>query len=151
MSQEQFGPALGSRRPDEFGPHAAALLGDAQVGRRWGMADGCAFDAEGNLWVTLVLANKIVAVTPDGHATVVIEDIEGKLLNAPTSVAWGGAGYARCLHRLAGHALRPQGAQFGAGNADGPPTMMHRVRLAQSESGRRRGAGPYSQAGGIHA
>ena len=31
-----------------------------------------------------------MAVTPDGHATVVIEDIEGKLLNAPTSVAWGG-------------------------------------------------------------
>ena len=56
--QEQFGPALGSRRPDDFGPHAAALLGDPQVGRRWGMADGCAFDAEGNLWVTMVLADR---------------------------------------------------------------------------------------------
>ena len=67
--QEQFGPALGSR----------------------GMADGCAFDAEGNLWVTLVLANKIVAVSPDGRVTVVIEDADRKLLNCPTSIAWGGA------------------------------------------------------------
>ena len=88
---EQFGPALGMRRADEFGSHAPALLGDPQVGRRWGMADGCAFDAEGNLWVTLVLANMIVAVTPEGHAIVVVEDIEGKLLNSPTSIAWGGA------------------------------------------------------------
>ncbi len=88
-AQEQFGPALGARRPDEFGPDAAALLGDA--GPRWGMADGCALDAQGNLWVTLVLANKIVAITPEGHVTVVIEDPEGKVLSAPTSVAWGGA------------------------------------------------------------
>ena len=89
--QEQFGPALGARRADEFGADAAALLGDAQAGRRWGMADGCALDAQGNLWVTLVLANKIVAVTPEGHVTVVVEDPEGKVVNAPTSVAWGGA------------------------------------------------------------
>jgi len=55
------------------------------------MADGCALDAQGNLWVTLVLANKIVAITPEGHVTVVVEDPEGKVVNAPTSVAWGGA------------------------------------------------------------
>ena len=55
------------------------------------MADGCALDAHGNLWVTLVLANRIVAITPEGHTTVVVEDPEGKLVNAPTSVAWGGA------------------------------------------------------------
>jgi sugar lactone lactonase YvrE len=89
--QEQFGPALGSRRPDEFGPDAARLLGDMQAGRRWGMADGCALDAHGNLWVTLVLANKIVVVSPEGQVTVVVEDTEGKVLNSPTSVAWGGA------------------------------------------------------------
>jgi sugar lactone lactonase YvrE len=89
--QEQFGPALGTRRADEFGPDAAALLADPQTGRRWGMADGCALDAHGNLWVTLILANRIVAITPAGQTTVVVEDVEGKLLNSPTSVAWGGA------------------------------------------------------------
>jgi sugar lactone lactonase YvrE len=73
--QEPFGPVLGPRRSD----------GVSQ------MADGCAFDADGNLWVTLVLANMIVAITPDGRTSVVVEDAEGKLLTAPTSIAWGGA------------------------------------------------------------
>jgi gluconolactonase len=88
--QERFGPPLGGRRPDEFGPDRGPLLADPEVGRRWGMADGCAFDAEGNLWVTLVLANRIVAISPDGRATTVIEDPDGTLLRGPTSIAWGG-------------------------------------------------------------
>ncbi|MCV7398123.1 SMP-30/gluconolactonase/LRE family protein [Mycobacterium paraseoulense] len=87
---ERFGPPLGGRHPDEYGPDAGRFLADPQVGRRWGMADGCAFDAEGNLWVTLVLANRIVAISPDGTATVVLDDPEGALLKSPTSIAWGG-------------------------------------------------------------
>ncbi|OBG64740.1 hypothetical protein A5702_01505 [Mycobacterium sp. E3339] len=65
-------------------------MADPEVGKRWGMADGCAFDAEGNLWVTLVLANRIMAINPDGQATTVIEDPDGRLLSGPTSIAWGG-------------------------------------------------------------
>ncbi|OBK46867.1 SMP-30/gluconolactonase/LRE family protein [Mycobacterium sp. 1081908.1] len=87
---ERFGPPLGDRRPDEFGPDAGRFLAYPQVGRRWGMADGCAFDADGNLWVTLVLANRIVAISPDGQATTIIEDADGALLKGPTSIAWGG-------------------------------------------------------------
>lgn len=87
---ERFGPPLGDRRRDEFGPDTARLMADPETSRRWGMADGCAFDAAGNLWVTLVLANKIVAISPDGRATTVIDDPDGKLLNGPTSIAWGG-------------------------------------------------------------
>ncbi|OBI56746.1 SMP-30/gluconolactonase/LRE family protein [Mycobacterium sp. E787] len=87
---ERFGPPLGGRRPDEFGPDQARLMADPETSRRWGMADGCAFDAEGNLWVTLVLANRIVAISPDGRATTVIEDPDGTLLSGPTSIAWGG-------------------------------------------------------------
>lgn len=89
-AQERFGPSLGVRRPDEYGPDAGRLMADPAVGKRWGMADGCAFDAEGNLWVTLVLANRIVAISPNGTATTVIEDPDGTLLNGPTSIAWGG-------------------------------------------------------------
>ena len=89
-AQEQFGPPLGGRRPDEFGPDCGRLLADPQVGRRWGMADGCAFDADGNLWVTIVLANRIVAISPDGRATVVLDDPDGAVLSGPTSIAWGG-------------------------------------------------------------
>lgn len=87
---ERFGPPLGGRRPDEFGPDAGRFLADPEVSRRWGMADGCAFDAEGNLWVTLVLANRIVAISPDGQAQTVLDDPDGALLKAPTSIAWGG-------------------------------------------------------------
>ncbi|MGD1257818.1 SMP-30/gluconolactonase/LRE family protein [Mycobacterium seoulense] len=87
---ERFGPPLGERHPDEYGPAAGRFLADPQVGRRWGMADGCAFDAEGNLWVTLVLANKIVAISPGGRVTTVLGDPDGALLNGPTSIAWGG-------------------------------------------------------------
>lgn len=89
-TQERFGPPLGGRRPDEFGADAGRLMADPEVSRRWGMADGCAFDAEGNLWVTLVLANRIVAIRPDGRVQTVLEDPEGALLNGPTSIAWGG-------------------------------------------------------------
>lgn len=87
---ERFGPPLGGRRPDEFGPDHGRFLADPETSRRWGMADGCAFDAEGNLWVTLVLANRIVAISPDGQAQTVLEDPDGALLSAPTSIAWGG-------------------------------------------------------------
>jgi sugar lactone lactonase YvrE len=73
------GAVLGEQ--DKYGP----TLGSG------GMTDGCAFDAEGNLWVTLVVANQIVAVSPDGRVTVVIEDADRTLLNCPTSIAWGGA------------------------------------------------------------
>ncbi|SPM31957.1 SMP-30/gluconolactonase/LRE family protein [Mycobacterium terramassiliense] len=87
---QRFGPPLGDRRPDEFGPDHGRFLADPETSRRWGMADGCAFDADGNLWVTLVLANRIVAISPDGQAQTVLDDLDGALLRAPTSIAWGG-------------------------------------------------------------
>ena len=89
--EEQFSPPLGGRRDDEYGEHATALIADRAVTRRWGMADGCAFDAEGNLWVTLARANRIVAVRPDRSVTTIADDPDGVLLCGPTSVAWGGS------------------------------------------------------------
>jgi gluconolactonase len=55
------------------------------------MADGCAFDAAGNLWVTLARANRIVAVTPQRSVETIAEDPRGRLMSGPTSIAWGGA------------------------------------------------------------
>jgi sugar lactone lactonase YvrE len=82
---------LGGRRPDEYGDHATALLRDRTVTARWGMADGCAFDAAGNLWVTLARANRIVAVSPERSVETIVEDPGGRLISGPTSIAWGGA------------------------------------------------------------
>jgi gluconolactonase len=89
--EEQFSPPLGGRRDDEYGEHAAVLLADRTVTQRWGMADGCAFDAAGNLWVTLARANRIMAVTPDRRVVTIVEDPPGTLLSGPTSIAWGGS------------------------------------------------------------
>src|SRR5207244_1608386 len=57
---------------------------------RFGATDGCGFDADGNLWVTLVLANKVIAITPKREVVTVIHDPTGELMSWPTNVSWGG-------------------------------------------------------------
>lgn len=52
-SREVFGPA-------DFGPA--------------GFPDGCAFDSYGNLWVTLVMAEKLIALTPEGEMLTLFDD-----------------------------------------------------------------------------
>ena len=89
-AQQRFGPPLGGRRADEFGPQHSQFLADQQLCRRCRFANGCAFDAHGNLSVTIVFATRIVAMSPDGRATIVVEDRGGVLLSGPTSIAWGG-------------------------------------------------------------
>ena len=59
---------------------------------RLGLTDGCGFDVDGNLWVTLVMANKVVAITPEGEVVTMLDDPEGKLMRNPTNVSWGGDG-----------------------------------------------------------
>ena len=47
-------------------------------------------DAEGNLWVCLPGADKVVAITPSGEVVTVIHDPTGETVNHPTNVTWGG-------------------------------------------------------------
>jgi gluconolactonase len=84
---ERYGPPLGGRRPDEVGDRYRRAVEDPGLVTRWGFADGCAFDAQGNLWVTLAMANAIVAITPAGSVLPVT--LSGDLV-APTSVCWSG-------------------------------------------------------------
>lgn len=86
----RYGPALGDRRDHEVGDDYEHAQFDPEVGRRWALTDGCAFDAEGNLWVTIMSANRIVAVTPQGSVVTVIDDPDGSIMAVPTSIAWGG-------------------------------------------------------------
>jgi gluconolactonase len=99
--QEAYGPPMGDRKPDEWGDKAIHLIwgdnpdrslpnADLEVLFRWGLADGCAFDVEGNLWVTAVSANRIHAITPGQEMTTVVDDAEGKLMIFPTNVSFGG-------------------------------------------------------------
>ncbi len=74
--------AHGLGRAEPFGPE--------RLGHRV-FPDGIAFDAAGNLWTTLVLANRIVAITPDGKVELVAEDDGSGLIDKPTNIAFGGA------------------------------------------------------------
>ena len=80
--KERYGPLLGGPAIDEPTP--------ANRGTQ-GATDGCAFDQEGNLWVTLVRANKVIAITPGGKVEVIIEDPSGDLMDWPTNVSFGGS------------------------------------------------------------
>ncbi len=39
-----------------------------------GMIDGFAFDVYGNLWLTMIFADRLMAITPDGEALTLFED-----------------------------------------------------------------------------
>ena len=68
-----------------------SVLADPAATARLGLTDGCGFDVEGNLWVTLVAANRVVAITPRGEVVPMIEDPTGEIMRQPTNVSWGGA------------------------------------------------------------
>lgn len=86
--RENFGPQLGDAVPDQTIDEIRALSpGDR---KRLGYCDGIAFDAAGNLWVTLPFANRIVAITPEGALVDVVHDGDGSIFDMPTNIAWGG-------------------------------------------------------------
>jgi gluconolactonase len=86
-SAERYGPVLGESWPAR---QDLSILSDAAATARLGLTDGCGFDVEGNLWVTLVAANRIVAITPGGEVVPIIEDLSGEIMRQPTNVSWGG-------------------------------------------------------------
>ena len=82
----RYGPKLGLTTAEV---QHLRPLSPAQRGQL-GATDGCGFDQDGNLWVTLVMANKIVAITPKGDVVTVLSDPEGRIMRSPTNVSWGG-------------------------------------------------------------
>ncbi|MCY3734269.1 MAG: SMP-30/gluconolactonase/LRE family protein [Chloroflexi bacterium] len=83
---EVYGPQLG-KSVDLAS--AMQLVSPAQRSEL-GLTDGCGFDQEGNLWVTLLMSNKVVAITPQFEVVTMIEDLEGEIMQTPTNVSWGG-------------------------------------------------------------
>ena len=78
---ERYGPVLGKLvTPGEPAPDHNEL----------GYTDGVGLDAEGNLWVCLPAANKVVAIRPSGAVETVFHDPDGTVVNHPTNVTWGG-------------------------------------------------------------
>lgn len=68
--------------------------------------DGLAFDAEGHVWITSIVSNRVLRVAPDGAATVVLEDADAG------HVAWCEDAYTKGelgrphLDRAAGRVLK---------------------------------------------
>lgn len=84
---EAYGPELGPLLTGEVNPDNPA---PPEVMPHLGYTDGNGFDVEGNLWVTLPAANKIVAITPTREVITVVHDPDGDIVNHPTNVTWGG-------------------------------------------------------------
>lgn len=59
--------------------------------------DGVALDAEGNYWVTLYRPDGLVRITPGGDAELVVDDHLAQTFDAPTNIAWVGAGLDRAV------------------------------------------------------
>ncbi|HSW04377.1 SMP-30/gluconolactonase/LRE family protein [Aquabacterium sp.] len=51
--------------------HAREVFGPAKLG---GIPDGFAFDSHGNLWITLIMAERLVALTPQGDLLTLLDD-----------------------------------------------------------------------------
>lgn len=83
---EAYGPKLGLTHKEVQARRPVT----AELRSQLGPTDGCGFDQDGNLWVTLVLANKVVAITPSGEVLTVLSDPSGELMHSPTNVSWGG-------------------------------------------------------------
>jgi gluconolactonase len=83
----RYGPKLGFVANRKLNPK---LHLPSFITQFLGYTDGNGFDIEGNLWVTLPAANKIVAIRPDGAVFTVAHDPSGAVLNHPTNVTWGG-------------------------------------------------------------
>lgn len=86
--REDYGPVLGTFPTAQADPDNLPTPADMAD---WPYTDGNGFDVEGNLWVTLPAANKVVAITPDREMVTIAHDPTGEVLNDPTNVTWGGA------------------------------------------------------------
>jgi sugar lactone lactonase YvrE len=74
-----------ARRLSRFEIRGGPRLGPRQTVCDFGRGtwpDGLEFDAEGGVWLTSVVSNRLLQVTPDGHCTVHIEDCSEEAIDA---------------------------------------------------------------------
>ncbi len=98
-----------SRRLSRFRVAPDGALGMKEVVTTFGHGtypDGLAFDAEGHVWITSIVSNRVLRVAPDGSATIVLEDANA------AHVAWCEAAFLEGtlgrphLDRAAGQVLK---------------------------------------------
>jgi sugar lactone lactonase YvrE len=72
---------------DKAGP--VEVYGPGFLGRL-GFPDGIAFDEAGNLWVAFPFSNAVGYIDPQGDLEIYAEDPQGKILNRPANICFGG-------------------------------------------------------------
>jgi sugar lactone lactonase YvrE len=88
-----------SRRLSRF-----ALAADGKLGRKeivtefrdGNFPDGMAFDANGDIWVACVLANRLVRVTPRGEQSLILDDSDPEICRA-ADAAWDAGRFDRAV------------------------------------------------------
>ncbi|MCI0346155.1 MAG: SMP-30/gluconolactonase/LRE family protein [Chloroflexi bacterium] len=138
------------RRLSRFPLRADGSLGAKEVVTTFGKGtypDGLTFDAEGHVWITSIVSNRVIRVAPDGAQTLVLEDADpahvdwceaaylagtmgrqhldksaGRVLKNISSLAFGGPGLRTAfLGCLAGDSI----ASFASPVAGHPPVHWH--------------------------
>ncbi len=82
-----------------------------------GIPDGFAFDAEGNLWITLVNADRLIALTPEGEVLTLLDDGDHERVAAWDRHFFAGTMTADILSSAAGE-LAPMMASVTFGGPD---------------------------------
>jgi len=98
-----------ARRLSRFPILAGGRLGDREMVATFGpgtFPDGLVFDAEGGVWITSIVSNRVIRIGPGGRQTIVLEDADPAHL-AWVEEAYQGPGMGRPhLDRVAGRRLR---------------------------------------------
>ena len=67
------------RRLSRFALTADGVLGERETVATFGAGtfpDGLTFDAEGGIWVTSIVSNRVIRISPDGGQSVLLEDVD---------------------------------------------------------------------------
>lgn len=91
------------------------IYGPTDIG---GFCDGIAFDAHGNLWSTLITADRLVAITPDGDLLTILDAGGDKEALAIMDAAWANKTLTPDIMVAAGGSICPWMASVTFGGAD---------------------------------
>jgi gluconolactonase len=102
------------RVDDHGGLTNREIYGPSNIG---GFCDGIAFDAHGNLWSTLIMADRLVAITPKGDLMTLLDDGPAAPL-AALDDAWANGVVTPDLMQACGGKIAPWMASLTFGGPD---------------------------------
>jgi sugar lactone lactonase YvrE len=96
--------------------HDREVYGPSSLGS--GIIDGIAFDAYGNLWATMILADRLVAITPDGQLLTLVAEGDPEAAARFDAEFDSGTGISEATIAATGGKLAPMMTSVTFGGAD---------------------------------